>query len=71
MILRGFWTVSMLTLGLASSGCEGPCDKFATRMCAQNPNDSDQCAKWQERAKLVPTETCEAGLRVLDRDRVR
>ena len=66
----GAW-LAAACLALSATGCKGPCDELAERMCELNPNDGEQCEKWQVRTKRVPTETCEAGLRQLDRDRVR
>ncbi len=60
-----------LALALATSGCKTPCDKLADRLCQMSADDGEQCMKWQARAKRVPTESCEASLRELDRDRVR
>ena len=54
-----------------SAACQTPCDELADRLCLLAPDDAEQCVKWQERSKRVPTKTCEAGLRQLDRDRVR
>jgi hypothetical protein len=64
-------TVAAITLMVGTASCKSPCDELAARLCVQADNDSELCARWQDRAKRVPTETCEAGLRTLDRDRVR
>lgn len=56
---------------LSCQGCQTPCDQLADRLCQLAKDDTEQCERWQDRAKRVKTETCEAGLRELDRDRVR
>lgn len=69
------WRPLLLALpfvfALSLSGCKTPCDKLSDRLCEMVGDDGEACAKWQARAKRVPTETCEASLRELDRDRVR
>lgn len=58
-----------LCVGLAA--CSNPCKDLANRICASPGCDAAQCERWHDRTARVPTETCEAGLRSLDRERVR
>ena len=60
-----------LALSLASVGCSNPCEDLANRLCATPGCEPAQCERWHERTGRVPTETCEAGLRSLDRERIR
>ena len=61
----------LVALAAATSACTTPCKELSKRLCAMQPDDDEQCEKWKARVGRVTTETCEAGLRKLDRDRVR
>jgi hypothetical protein len=56
---------------LILTGCDRPCDQLADRLCQRAGADDAACAKWQDRVSRVSTNTCEVGLRALDRDRLR
>ncbi len=56
---------------LFTGGCSNPCEELANRLCATPGCEPAQCERWHERTGRVPTETCEAGLRSLDRERIR
>ena len=56
---------------LPVAACNNPCKDLANRLCASPGCDTAQCEQWHKRTARVPTETCEAGLRSLDRERVR
>ena len=66
--------LALMVAGLCSLGltaCNNPCEDLANRLCNAPGCDPTQCERWHERTARVPTETCEAGLRSLDRERVR
>jgi len=63
--------ILMLAICAASAGCSNPCEDLANRLCASPGCEAAQCERWHERTGRVPTETCEAGLRSLDRERIR
>ena len=70
--LKRFVVVLLLAAasGLGLSACSDPCEELANRLCASPGCEAAQCERWHERTARVPTETCEAGLRSLDRERV-
>ena len=56
---------------LAVAGCKGPCGDLADRLCVAADGDESRCEAWKQRVGRVPSETCQAGIRLLDRERVR
>lgn len=56
---------------LAPAACANPCKDLANRLCNTPGCTEAQCGRWHERTARVPSETCEAGLRLLDRERLR
>jgi hypothetical protein len=68
--------VRLLFLGIlpvasaALAGCDRPCKTLADRLCEQ-ANDEAACDRWRERVQRVPTDTCKAGIKALDRERLR
>lgn len=55
----------------AAAGCERPCAVLADRLCEQAGDDDQACEAWRERISRVPSQTCENGLKALDRERVQ
>lgn len=55
----------------ALAGCDRPCKRLADQLCSRNANDDAACERWKERIARVSPETCETGLRLLDRERVQ
>jgi len=68
---RGTGLAVAALLAMAICGCDAPCDRLADRLCAIRGVKSEQCAAWQTRAARVTPKTCEAALRMLDRERIR
>ncbi len=70
-VMRLLRCLATLALLACVWGCSNPCEELANRLCATPGCEPMQCDRWHERTARVPTETCEAGLRSLDRERVR
>ena len=73
---NGFASIRGLALLVAVAaagltGCDRPCDKLANQLCSRAANDDAACEKWKLRIARVKPETCENGLRLLDRERVQ
>ncbi len=52
------------------AGCDRPCKNLADRLCEQ-AGDEAACDRWRTRVQRVTPETCTAGLKALDRERLR
>lgn len=63
--------LAALALVAATTGCERPCAVLADRLCEQAGDDDQACEQWRERISRVPSQTCENGLKALDRERVQ
>ena len=59
------WWYALLLL----AACDRPCKTLATRLCEKSANEQ-ACAEWQARVDRVSSETCQAGLKALDRERL-
>ena len=53
------------------AACDRPCATLADRLCEAAGSDDHACEAWRERVGRVPASTCIAGLKALDRERVR
>ena len=60
-----WWWLALVVL----ASCDRPCNTLAHRLCEKAGND-EACAAWQARIDRVPAETCVAGLKALDRERL-
>lgn len=65
----------LLALVAFGPGCDRSCSKLADQLCERaelykEKNADELCERWRERTKRVGSETCQAALRALDRDRV-
>lgn len=63
------WWLALMVGVTVLSACDRPCKTLATRLC-ENAGNDQACAEWQARVDRVPTETCVAGLKALDRERL-
>jgi hypothetical protein len=52
------------------TGCDRPCKTLADRLCEQ-AKDEAACDRWRDRVQRVSTDTCKAGIKALDRERLR
>lgn len=74
---KASWLRSAAFIGLLMgllvllAGCESPCQRLSERLCASRGVKGEQCTAWEERTQRVTPETCEAALRMLDRERIR
>jgi hypothetical protein len=63
------WWLALMT-GIATlPACDRPCKTLASRLC-ENAGSEEACAEWQARVDRVSSETCVAGLKALDRERL-
>lgn len=67
----GWLAVALLALSCLASGCDRPCQRLADRLCERAGSDDAACEQWKLRTSRVPTSTCEAGLRLLDKEAFR
>ncbi|MSP91839.1 MAG: hypothetical protein EXR79_08595 [Myxococcales bacterium] len=58
-------------LVVALGACDRPCRQLGEQLCVRAGSDDSQCDRWRDRVKRVAESTCEAGLRILDRERAR
>lgn len=64
------WLLAAVLALAGLTGCDRPCKTLADRLCEQAGGD-EACEKWRDRVARVPKETCVAGLKALDRERLR
>lgn len=60
---------ALMFLAAALGGCDRPCKTLADRLCEQ-AQDEAACDRWRDRVQRVSKETCTAGLKALDRERL-
>ncbi|MBM4344307.1 MAG: hypothetical protein FJ100_13135 [Deltaproteobacteria bacterium] len=65
----------LLAFAVCGAACDRSCSKLADQLCERaelyrEKNADELCERWRERTRRVGSETCQAALRTLERDRV-
>ena len=67
--------MTIAALAVTATGCDRSCSKLADKLCeraslSNDKNPAELCDTWRDRTKRVSVETCQNGLRLLERDRL-